>query len=68
MALKLGIHVLTHFEEGADPSRKFDLLLERYNEALGIDHFIMRVQWPGLLQDRALRTIDSLGKIFADLR
>jgi hypothetical protein len=32
---------------------------------LGVNHFIMRVQWPGLEQARALRTITTLGEIFA---
>lgn len=37
----------------------------RYRETLGVDHFIMRVQWPGLPQERALHSIRSLGEIFA---
>lgn len=37
----------------------------RYREALGIDHFIMRVQWPGLEQDKALASIRRLGELFA---
>jgi alkanesulfonate monooxygenase SsuD/methylene tetrahydromethanopterin reductase-like flavin-dependent oxidoreductase (luciferase family) len=36
----------------------------RYREALGVDHFIMRVQWPGLPQDRALASIRRLGELF----
>lgn len=39
--------------------------IARYHEALGVDHFIMRVQWPGLPQERALHTIRALGEIFA---
>ncbi len=39
--------------------------IARYRETLGADHFIMRVQWPGLPQERALRTIERLGEIFA---
>lgn len=36
----------------------------RYREALGVDHFIMRVQWPGLPQDKALASIRRLGEVF----
>jgi alkanesulfonate monooxygenase SsuD/methylene tetrahydromethanopterin reductase-like flavin-dependent oxidoreductase (luciferase family) len=36
----------------------------RYREALGVDHFIMRVQWPGLEQERALASIRRLGTMF----
>jgi alkanesulfonate monooxygenase SsuD/methylene tetrahydromethanopterin reductase-like flavin-dependent oxidoreductase (luciferase family) len=39
--------------------------IERYRALLGVNHFIMRVQWPGLEQDKALRTISTLGEIFA---
>lgn len=39
--------------------------IQRYNDLLGVNHFIMRVQWPGLGQDKVLRTITSLGEIFA---
>ncbi len=39
--------------------------IARYRETLGVDHFIMRVQWPGLPQERALHTIRALGEIFA---
>ena len=38
--------------------------IARYNELLGVDHFIMRCQWPGLPQERALGTIKRLGQIF----
>ena len=37
----------------------------RYREALGVDHFIMRVQWPGFEQDKALASIRRLGELFA---
>jgi len=37
----------------------------RYREELGVDHFIMRVQWPGLEQDKVLASIRRLGDIFA---
>lgn len=36
----------------------------RYREELGVDHFIMRLQWPGLPQERVLHSIRSLGEIF----
>ncbi|MBX9701329.1 MAG: LLM class flavin-dependent oxidoreductase, partial [Acetobacteraceae bacterium] len=34
----------------------------RYREALGIDHLILRVQWPGLPQAQALASIRRLGE------
>src|SRR5436190_21856031 len=37
----------------------------RYRELLGVDHFIMRCQWPGLPQERVLGSIQRLGEIFA---
>jgi alkanesulfonate monooxygenase SsuD/methylene tetrahydromethanopterin reductase-like flavin-dependent oxidoreductase (luciferase family) len=39
--------------------------IARYREILGVDHFIMRCQWPGLPQERALGSIKRLGEIFA---
>jgi alkanesulfonate monooxygenase SsuD/methylene tetrahydromethanopterin reductase-like flavin-dependent oxidoreductase (luciferase family) len=39
--------------------------IARYRELLGVDHFIMRVQWPGLPQPQALHSIRRLGEIFA---
>ena len=39
--------------------------IARYREMLGVDHFIMRVQWPGLPQGQALASIRRLGEIFA---
>jgi hypothetical protein len=39
--------------------------IQRYHALLGVNHFIMRVQWPGLEQTRALKTISALGEIFA---
>jgi hypothetical protein len=39
--------------------------MQRYNELLGVNHFLMRVQWPGLENEKALRTISMLGDIFA---
>lgn len=37
----------------------------RYKELLGVDHFIMRSQWPGLEQEKVLGSIRRLGEIFA---
>src|SRR5215831_9937271 len=39
--------------------------IARYGALLGVNHFIMRVQWPGLEQARALHTISALGELFA---
>jgi len=39
--------------------------IARYRELLGVDHFIMRCQWPGLPQERTLDSIRRLGEIFA---
>ena len=38
--------------------------IARYRELLGVDHFIMRCQWPGLSQEQTLATIRRLGRIF----
>jgi alkanesulfonate monooxygenase SsuD/methylene tetrahydromethanopterin reductase-like flavin-dependent oxidoreductase (luciferase family) len=39
--------------------------IARWREALGVNHFVMRVQWPGLPHERVLNSIRSLGEIFA---
>lgn len=39
--------------------------IQRYNELLGVNHFLMRVQWPGLPHKNVLNTISALGEIFA---
>jgi alkanesulfonate monooxygenase SsuD/methylene tetrahydromethanopterin reductase-like flavin-dependent oxidoreductase (luciferase family) len=39
--------------------------IARYREILGVDHFIMRCQWPGLPQEQVLSSIQRLGEIFA---
>lgn len=36
-------------------------------ETLGVDHLILRMQWPGLPQAHVLRAIDLMGEILADL-
>jgi len=38
--------------------------IARYHELLGVDHFIMRCQWPGLPVERTLASIQRLGEIF----
>ena len=39
--------------------------IARWQERLGVNHFIMRVQWPGLEQEKVLNSIRRLGEIFA---
>lgn len=39
--------------------------IARYQQILGVDHFIMRCNWPGLPQAMTLATIRRLGEIFA---
>jgi hypothetical protein len=39
--------------------------IARYRELLGVGHFIMSCQWPGLPQERTLSTICRLGDMFA---
>jgi alkanesulfonate monooxygenase SsuD/methylene tetrahydromethanopterin reductase-like flavin-dependent oxidoreductase (luciferase family) len=39
--------------------------IARYRELLGVNHFIMRCQWPGLPQQQVLGSIRRLGEIFA---
>ncbi|MDE2007963.1 MAG: LLM class flavin-dependent oxidoreductase [Rhodospirillales bacterium] len=39
--------------------------IARWRERLGVDHFVMRVQWPGLPQEKVLGSIRRLGEIFA---
>jgi alkanesulfonate monooxygenase SsuD/methylene tetrahydromethanopterin reductase-like flavin-dependent oxidoreductase (luciferase family) len=39
--------------------------IHRYRELLGVDHFIMLCQWPGLPQEQVLSSIQRLGEIFA---
>jgi alkanesulfonate monooxygenase SsuD/methylene tetrahydromethanopterin reductase-like flavin-dependent oxidoreductase (luciferase family) len=36
----------------------------RWQERLGTNHFVMRVQWPGLPQDKVLASIRRLGEMF----
>jgi alkanesulfonate monooxygenase SsuD/methylene tetrahydromethanopterin reductase-like flavin-dependent oxidoreductase (luciferase family) len=38
--------------------------IARYRELLGVDHFIMRCQWPGLPQEQVLSSIQRLGEVF----
>jgi len=39
--------------------------IARWQETLGVNHFVIRVQWPGLEQDRVLGSIRRLAEIFA---
>jgi alkanesulfonate monooxygenase SsuD/methylene tetrahydromethanopterin reductase-like flavin-dependent oxidoreductase (luciferase family) len=39
--------------------------IARYRELLGVDHFIMRCQWPGLPHELVLGSIARLGEVFA---
>lgn len=39
--------------------------IQRYRSLLGVNHFLMRVQWPGLEHSKVLRTISTLGEVFA---
>ena len=39
--------------------------IARWRERLGTNHFVMRVQWPGLEQAKVLASIRRLGEIFA---
>jgi alkanesulfonate monooxygenase SsuD/methylene tetrahydromethanopterin reductase-like flavin-dependent oxidoreductase (luciferase family) len=36
--------------------------IQRYYETLGVNHFILRLHWPGLEQSKVLRTIELLGE------
>jgi alkanesulfonate monooxygenase SsuD/methylene tetrahydromethanopterin reductase-like flavin-dependent oxidoreductase (luciferase family) len=38
--------------------------IARWRERLGVNHFVMRVQWPGLPQEKVLASIRRLGEIF----
>ncbi len=41
--------------------------LARYGEGLGIDHMILRLQWPGLAQSAVIDAIERLGRVAARL-
>jgi alkanesulfonate monooxygenase SsuD/methylene tetrahydromethanopterin reductase-like flavin-dependent oxidoreductase (luciferase family) len=41
--------------------------LIRYRETLGVQHFTLRMQWPGLDQSLVLRSIQRMGRIIASL-
>lgn len=38
--------------------------IARWQERLGVNHFVMRMQWPGLEQDKVLASIRRLGALF----
>ncbi len=42
--------------------------LARYRETLGVGHFVMRMQWPGLEQKSVLKSIERLGRIVGTMR
>ena len=42
--------------------------IERYRDVLGVRHFVMRMQWPGLDQKLVLESIERLGRIVASIR
>lgn len=37
----------------------------RYNEALGVNHFIMRLQWPGHDHEMTMKRLRRLGETAA---
>ena len=41
--------------------------LARYRDGLGIDHMIVRLQWPGLAQEAVLEAIERFGRAAARL-
>jgi hypothetical protein len=59
MSLRMPIRTASRDREGRCCAE-----VARYREELGVDHFIMRLQWPGLPQDRVLHSIRRLGEIF----
>ncbi len=36
--------------------------IKRYNEVLGVNHFILRLQWPGLAQEKVIQSIKLVGE------
>ena len=36
--------------------------IQRYNEVLGVNHFMLRMHWPGLEQDKVLNSIERIGQ------
>ncbi|MFT5449872.1 MAG: hypothetical protein ACI9DC_005070, partial [Gammaproteobacteria bacterium] len=41
--------------------------LIRYRDVLGVQHFTLRMQWPGLDQALVLKSIERMGRIIASL-
>lgn len=41
--------------------------MQRYREALSVNHFIMRMQWPGLTHRRVLANIENLAAAAAEM-
>jgi alkanesulfonate monooxygenase SsuD/methylene tetrahydromethanopterin reductase-like flavin-dependent oxidoreductase (luciferase family) len=42
--------------------------LQRYKDTLGVDHFMMRMQWPGLSQKQVLHSIEALAEAARDVK
>ena len=42
------------------PERVSDLI-HQYYETLGVNHFVLRMQWPGMPHLETMRSIDLLG-------
>ena len=38
--------------------------IARWQESLGVNHFVMRVQWPGLPREKVPGSIRRLGEIY----
>ena len=41
--------------------------IARYGEKTGTDHILLRVQWPGLGQKMAVRSLERLGRVVEQL-
>ena len=40
----------------------------RYGEKTGTNHILLRVQWPGLSQKMAVRSLERLGRVVEQLK
>jgi alkanesulfonate monooxygenase SsuD/methylene tetrahydromethanopterin reductase-like flavin-dependent oxidoreductase (luciferase family) len=49
---------------GDQVSAREDII--RWRETPGVNHFVMRVQWPGLAHDKVLSSIRRLSEIFCE--
>jgi len=41
--------------------------LQRYAETLGVDHLLLRVEWPGLEHGEALANIERIADVLGGL-